>query len=943
MAFELFRLHLVGEAVRRRIAPTTGEARRLVDEQSASLLPVLEEILAEHPVILGDGRCRSRHGMAAFFPVLTQGRAVALSPLAQGRLLGPGGNGRVKVFLPLGARAQEEACQRMTSPATLAAPEARSPRVELSPDACVGLYLASLERSGQRGRAPLPGPREAWGTVAAGRLREIQRAHLQQFGALRGFFSGFAEVERAIDAGELGLNALVFVRHGRVTFSTVAGRCLVMALLPAAVPCEAANQVLDRRRQQLLLGASYEALGGERTAELAEAMETLGLRLATRLAFSIGAGDMVVPGERRAILDAAEKEVAAVAEQYTEGLITDGERYNKIVDIGAGAAEQMGAAVEHAVRRTPVVDPDTAERRLDPSTNPLFLLADAGVAGSMRELRVLSGMVGSVAKPNGEIHEAAVTDNLCGGLSLHACFAMATAGRAKRIEAGHWDAEGERVAELLLRALGGVRVVARDCGALGALPMRAVDDWYPLQERVQGRFAAATAKLLAREEVEEASEVAIRSPIFCEAEGGVCAVCCGLDPATRATFAIGEPVGLHAAHALVSKLDQVGTRRFHIGGGTMRGWLTACEAEVEGVVVLRAGGDEEEAIAALPGGERVVVSAWIDFEVVDGEGVTVACGGAPHGARVLVKSGERVASRQTLAHWEPYARSLLARRGGTVRWVGLVEGLTLVESLDEVTGLSRLTVVEPEGTARPRVEITGPDGAVLGTIELEAGDALRVGDGEDVVRGQAVAVRWSRSKVFAVDIEGRRDLMRILHGRMDDAALLSEIGGVVEVTRDVDRSATIVVRPAEGEPRRYTVEHHCRLLVSDGERVTPGARLSYGREDPGDIARILGPAEGALRIVDTIELVYRLFGVPIHPRHAELVAKALLRAVRIRDPGAGPWASGELAPRACFARVAEALAQKGLAPPSAEVAVTGLGVRVGQGPASFMAVLAREK
>jgi DNA-directed RNA polymerase subunit beta' len=397
---------------------------------------------------------------------------------------------------------------------------------------------------------------------------------------------------------------------------------------------------------------------------------------------------------------------------------------------------------------------------------------------------------------------------------------------------------------------------------------------------------------------------------------------------------MGEPVGLHAAHALVSKLDQIGRRRFHIGSSAAA-WMsrTPIEAEAEGIVLLRT--DEEEAIADLPGGERVVVSRRLAFAVVDDEGVIVECGVPPYGARVLVKSGERVKRRQILAEWDPYRPPILAHRSGTVRWVGLEEGVTVEERLDEVTGLSRLTVIEPTGAASLGIEITAPDGAVLETIALEAGDALLVGDGESIVRGQTVAVRWSRSRAFVDDMEGRPDLLRVLHGRMDDAALLSEIGGVVEVARETDRSHTIVVRPAVKDPhlqalgaRCYTVPPGHHVCVADGERVAPGDPIIMGRRDPGDVARILGPAAGALRIVDTIQLVYRLFGVPIHPTHAELVAKALLRAVRVREPGRGPWASGELVERACFARVAESLARKGLAPPSAEVAVTGLGVRV---------------
>jgi DNA-directed RNA polymerase subunit beta' len=481
--------------------------------------------------------------------------------------------------------------------------------------------------------------------------------------------------------------------------------------------------------------------------------------------------------------------------------------------------------------------------------------------------------------------------------------------------------------------------------------MRALDDWYPLEERVQGRFAAATGRLVTREDAEGAYEVAVRSPIFCEAEGGVCAVCCGLDPVTEAPFAIGEPVGLHAAHALVSKLDQIVTRRFHIGGTAARIGLPICEAHAEGIVVMRAAVTEEEAIAVLPDDKRVVVASWLDFEVVNDEGVTVACGGAPHGARVLVKSGQRVERGAPLAEWAADRPSILARRSGTVRWVGIVEGITVQERLDEVTGLSRRQVVEPGWSAPPRIEIRAADGTLLETIPLEVDDVLHAGDGEGIVRGQPVVMRWRPlSRVFPDDLLGRPDLLWILDGRMDEAALLSEIGGVVEVTKEVDRSSTIVVRPAVKDPhlqasgaRRYTVPPGHYVCVLDGERVAPGDPIRYGRHAPGDIARIFGPAEGALRIVDTIQLIYRLFGIPLHPRHAELVAKALLRAVRVRDPGDGPWASGELVDRACFARVAEALARRGLAAPSAEVAVTGIGVRVGQAPASFMAVLTREK
>jgi DNA-directed RNA polymerase subunit beta' len=948
MAFELYGLHLAGELSRAGYARTPAAARGLIDARPRFVRAALEALMAEHPVILGVERCLSRHGVQAFFPVLGRDEAIKLSPLAIERLMGEHGSLRVRVFLPLGDRAQQEACQRLTSPATLVAPETRRPRIDLSADARAGLYLASLARVGARGRAPLPAPRASWGALQPGAalsradplLRRLGAAHLAAYGALRGFFASLAEVERAIDAGEVSLQAHVFVRRHERTLATVAGRCLVMALLPPEVPCALANVALDRRAIDALLAASVAALDPARAAALAEALEALGLRLVTARGLSLCVDDLAVPAEKEAILGETRRDLARVAEHWDEGMITLGERYNKTIDLWAYATDQVRHAMDEGVRLTRVVDPETGEPCLDPSSNPLSLLADAGAAGGKREMRDLAAMKGLMARPSGEIFEVPIVASLREGLPPHAMLMDTLRDRAARVRRQRRDREDDRLAEILARALGRVRIVARDCGALGSLPMRGRTEGgeplVSLADRVRGRVHAETGEVLAGAG-EDASEIPVRSPIFCEAEGGLCAACYGEYPGA-AFPEIGERVGLHAAHALSSQLERVGTLLFHIGTSSYPPASRAsyCEAAADGILVLRR---EHEDDLATRGGERVVMRGGLELSILDRDGLEVPSGSLPYGAISKREPGARVSRGDLLGEWDQFARPLLAHHDGAARWVDLVDGLTVRTAVDEVTGLSRTVVLDPDGSPlRPELRIIADDGAVQQSSPLEAGAHLVVADGARVSRADVLARQPFPYGPRYDTMEGRPNLIHLLHARTDDPAVLNEIRGVVRMDRD-DGPSAIVVRPTRGSPeiiaagtRVYPVPRRWSERVHENDLVAPGAVLIDGNIDPRDIARVLGPAAAAMYIVDQLQLVYAMFGVVIDARHAEIVARALLGWARVIAQGEGPWEVGAVVPRALFDRRCRALVEAGLTPPRGEVTMQGLARRLRDGP-----------
>lgn len=840
-----------------------------------------------HPIFLSAGEGLSRHCVQAYFPVFSSEDAVGLSPMAIRRLAGDAEIRSVKVYLPLGERAQEDACQRMMSPATVIEPGSARRRLGLSADAQLGLYLASIERTGQKGGGP---------------------------------FASVAEVRFAIEAGELSIHAPVVVRRGSRRLSTVAGRCLLMELFPPELPGELANTQLDAKAIERIFQAGVEVLGAPRTAKLAEEAEALGLRLVTERGVSLCLDDLVVPASKPEVLRAGGESVKAVLALYEDGMITDGERYHKILDIWSDTAEVVASDAWRAIRALPA--------------NPLYQLASSGIRGIRQEMRALAAMKGTVAKPSGEVIERPVLENLREGLSPHSFFMTASSAHAKRLQDGYRAREDRRLARALFEALGDTRITERDCGALGALPTRALVDHgdaiESLADRVRGRVLDSGRMLspeeLARLDDDEPGAIAVRSPVFCEAKGGICATCYGIDPATGALPAPDAPVGLDAAHALASALPSIGTRTFHIGG-CVRYHASFVETHERGVVVVDP--CDDAAIAVLPDGTRVVMAPSVEIGVRDDQGFTTWCGSARRGATLGVAPGERLTAARVLADWETYSIPLLAEHDGTVCWLDVVDGITLHERLDEVTGLTSLIVDEPKGAARsPQLSIVGGDGAVRQVLSLEEHPVLLVRDGERVHRGMVVAKRPVDIQPAAFLETHRPGLLDLFRARTERPAVVCEIAGVARVRREADRSLTVTVTPHDPGP---VVVHHLPRgeypCVQDGDAVWPGEAIVGGDLDPQDVARIFGPEDAAIRIVAHLQTVYANFGVRLDARHAELVARAMLRWVRITSAGDGPWAQGELVDRGRFDRARETLEGEGRVPPSGFVTLAALGVR----------------
>jgi DNA-directed RNA polymerase subunit beta' len=952
LALSLLRLPLAGELLRGGFARDLGRALRLIDAQPALVRPVLEAMVPLHPLILSAGGAASRHGVQAFFPRLSALSAISLAPLAIDRLMGPRPSGVVKVLLPLGDRAREDAAQRMTSPATVADPEGRGPRLEIPLDARVGLFLASLEQVGARGAVVLPGARDRVRTLLPGvtvvredraarrALVDLQREQLASAGMLQGFYASFGEVEAAIERGHVDIGAHVVVRRGPDGVSTIAGRCLVMALFPADLPHELANRALDRRALAALVDAAFHALGAARAVRLVEAITALGMRLATTLAPSLGLDDLAVhPGIEGALAE-AHALVRRVQVAYDEAEITDGERYGKTIDIWSSLKGQLDHEITQLVARDEPGEPLAPGR----ARHPLRVAALAGAGLAAREIAALGTMKGLIAAPNGEVREVPIFGSLRSGLSPHELFAVAMAARAAASARRRRERDDARLARLVRRALGAERIVEEDCRALGSIPMRGLAasevTFATLAERVRGRVHAESGELLVGSALASAlagdpREIPLRSPIVCEARGGVCAACYGVDPTTFAPVAVGERVGLHAAHALMSKLGLVATQAFHVcvcagayqdGGDVLRAASPFREAPSAGVVGLRPA--LELSTARLPDGKRVVVTRGVELFLVDDRGVEIACGSPPPGAELAVVPGDRVARGALLAAWDTFFRHAVAEHAGVLRWRELRAGATVREQLDEVTALTRRSVVDPDAVlVAPAIEIVADDGALLQTIDVEVGDQILGSDGQRVARGELVAKRAVHSPLAPDHLEGFPDLQRALYARTGTRAPLAPIGGVVSITREPDGSRVITVRPRQAPAERGWVVRLPRgqhPLLLDGDVVAAGQPLADGSVDPGEVARILGPGVGARCLVDHIQLVYALFGVAIDVRHIEMVVRASMRFVRVVSPGAGPWAAGASVTRSDFARVCDELVRRGLEPPSAEVTMVGL-------------------
>ncbi len=954
MALELFKPFIYNKLEERGYVNTIKSAKKMVERERAEVWDILDEVIKEHPVMLNRAPTLHRLGIQAFEPVLIEGKAINLHPLVCTAFNADFDGDQMAVHVPLSVEAQMEARVLMMSTNNILSPASGSPVINPTQDIVLGLYYCTRERAGAR---------KARNTLALGDEGKMT-------GMLQDIYASLEEVRVAYDHGLVqlhdGIKCRVKDRDDRGKprerlIETTVGRVLLSEILPPGVPFDYVNRVLTKKALSELIDVCYRKHKNKETVLLADRLRSLGFFHSTKAGISVCMDDMVIPAKKKELIDDAQVELERVIDQYQEGLITDGERYNKVVDIWASVADKVTEEMMAVIGKVAVTDEETGEERLEPSFNSIYIMADSGARGSTQQMRQLAAMRGLMARPSGEIIEQPITANFREGLSVLEYFTSTHGARKGLADTALKTANSGYLTRRLVDVAQDAVISEFDCGTLDGIRVTKLEEAgeviQALSERILGRTTLEdivdplTGDVLveANELLDEArvsridaagiEEVVIRSVLTCQTRRGVCAACYGRDLARGYRVNIGESVGIIAAQSIGEPGTQLTMRTFHIGGAAARGKIEANSLEVraEGVVQLR-----NAHLVGRQDGVTVVMSRHAELVVLDDSGREREHHRLVYGAELRVKDGDRVKSGATVAEWDPFAIPILTEVGGTVQFADLVEGVTVSERVDEVTGLSRKIVTESRSAdLRPRISILDPETGEamrLGNTELEARYLLPVGANIQVQDGQAlhpgeVIAKIPRDMTKVQDITGGLPRVAELFEarKPKDHAIITEIDGIVSFGKDTKGKRKIIVTPldVDGSPlsdqaREYLIPKGKHVQVQTGDHVRAGDPLQDGPANPHDILRVKGEKQLAAWLVNEIQQVYRLQGVTINDKHIETIVRQMLRRVRIRDVGDTSFLSDEQIEKHVFERENAKVVARGGQPAMAEPMLLGI-------------------
>jgi len=926
MALELFKPFIYSKLELYGMANTIKAAKRMVEKERPEVWDILEEVIREHPVMLNRAPTLHRLGIQAFEPVLVEGKAVQLHPLVCTAFNADFDGDQMAVHVPLSLEAQLEARVLMMSTNNILSPANGKPIIVPSQDIVLGLYYLSLERDGE------PGEGMAFGTTG--------------------------EVEQALDAGFITLHSKVHVRVNTVDqegndvvrrIETTPGRMFIMHILPksAAVPVDVLNKVLTKKDVQDVIDLVYRHCGQKDTVIFADRLMGLGFSYACRAGISFGKDDLLIPPEKEKLVAETQDQVKEYEKQYQDGLITQGEKYNKVVDAWSQCTDNVADAMMEGLER---VEPGKP-------VNSVYMMAHSGARGSAAQMKQLAGMRGLMAKPSGEIIETPIMSNFKEGLTVLEYFNSSHGARKGLADTALKTANSGYLTRRLVDVAQDCTVIEEDCGTKNALTVSAMieggDVLEPLSERVLGRTAAedildpVSGDKIAKkgtlidealaEKIDEAEveSIMIRSVLTCETKGGVCAACYGRDLARGTPVNMGEAVGIIAAQSIGEPGTQLTMRTFHIGGAAQRGAeQSSIEASFDATVKVN-----NRNVVIDRNKMPVVMARNTEIVLVDEQGRERASYRVPYGAKLLKDEGDAVERGERLAEWDPYTRPIISEKEGTANYMDLVDGVSMRDITDEATGLSYKTVIEwkqqPKGTdLRPRITLRDSKGEV---IMLESGaearyflsvDAiLSVEAGQEVHAGDVLAripLEGSKTRDITGGLPRVAELFEARKPK--DFAIISDTAGRVEFGKDYKNKRRLFVHPEEkdADPVEYLLPKGKPVAVQEGDIVERGDALMDGNPVPHDILRVMGVEALANYLIDEIQEVYRLQGVKINDKHIEVIARQMLQKVEITDPGETTFLSGELVDRLEFDAVNEKAAEEGLKPAEALPVLQGI-------------------
>ena len=886
MALELFKPFIYNKLEERGYCTTIKSAKKLVEKEKPEVWDVLDEVIREHPVMLNRAPTLHRLGIQAFEPVLIEGKAIQLHPLVCTAFNADFDGDQMAVHLPLSIESQIEARVLMMSTNNILSPANGKPIIVPSQDMILGLYYMTRERAFVKGDSKI-------------------------------FFSP-EEVRIAYDAGEADLQAKIKVRmvtgEGRESalVDTTVGRVLLREIVPASIPFEHINRTMTKKQVAELIDTAFRLAGPKETVILADRLKDTGYRFSTIAGISICLDDMVIPAAKQDYIDKAVQEVTEIQNQYTEGLITDGERYNKVIDIWAKCTEDIAGIMLGNLSVDVLTDPESGEQVKIPSFNAIHMMADSGARGSAQQIRQLAGMRGLMAKPSGEIIETPITANFREGLTVLQYFISTHGARKGLADTALKTANSGYLTRRLVDVAQDAIITEQDCGTLDGILVSSLTEGgeviEPLGDRILGRAALedvldpVTGDILveANQEIDETlvtkienagiEKLKIRSVLTCQSRRGICATCYGRDLARGHMVNLGEAVGVIAAQSIGEPGTQLTMRTFHIGGtASRRAEQTSLEARFDGT--LRYINLNTVVDSA---GFHVVMNRNGEVAVIDETGRERERYGVVYGAKLRVGPDGAIKAGDLVAEWDPYTMPILTEGSGRIRFGDVVEGLTMEEQLDDVTGLSRKVIIESKAAdRRPRITLKDEDGK---TVKLPNGAAARymlpVGANivvaEDAIVGAGdILAKIPRETTKTKDITGGLPRVAELFEarKPKEFAVISEIDGVVSYGKDSKGKRKVIVTPEIGEPKEYLIPKGKHISVHEGDSVKAGEALMDGSSNPHDILRVLGEKELAKYLVDEVQEVYRLQGVKINDKHIETIVRQMLRRVRIKEVG----------------------------------------------------------
>ena len=928
MALELFKPFIFARLEQMGIATTIKVAKKEVEAGTPVVWDILEEVITEHPVLLNRAPTLHRLGIQAFEPILIEGKAIQLHPLVCAAFNADFDGDQMAVHVPLSVEAQMEARTLMLASNNVLFPASGEPSIVPSQDMVLGLYSATREKINGKGE----------GLV----------------------FADVGEVQRALDAGEVELTSKVTVRLTEWTknkatgdlapstrlVDTTVGRALLSEILPKGLPFALLNKALKKKEISRLINASFRKCGLKDTVVMADKLLQNGFRLATRAGISIAIEDMLVPPQKPEIIARAEAEVKEIAEQFNAGLVTAGERYNKVVDIWGKAGDEISKVMMGQLAKQKVQDRNGQEVDQE-SFNSIYMMADSGARGSAAQIRQLAGMRGLMAKPDGSIIETPITANFREGLNVLQYFISTHGARKGLADTALKTANSGYLTRRLVDVTQDLVVTEEDCGTADGSLMRAIVEGgeviESLRERILGRTAAEdlvnpetrevvvkAGQMLDEDAIDDLEaagidEVRVRTALTCATRFGVCAKCYGRDLGRGGLVNVGEAVGVIAAQSIGEPGTQLTMRTFHIGGAASRAAVaSSVEAHSSGVISFNAA----MRYVTNTKGELVVISRSGEIIVVDEFGRERERHKVPYGATLAVKADQPVKAGAILANWDPLTRPIITEYAGTVKFENMEEGVTVARSSDDITGLSTLTVIDPKRAGstkivRPLVKLTDAQGQevkIPGTdhpvaIGFQVGALIQVRDGQEVGPGEVLA-RVPMEGQKTRDITGGLPrVAELFEARSPkDKGVLAEMTGTVSFGKETKGKIRLQITDAEGKVWEELIPKEKNVLVHEGQVVNKGESIVDGPADPQDILRLLGMEELARYIVDEVQDVYRLQGVKINDKHIEVIVRQMLRRVVVENPGDSDYITGEQVERSEILNTNDALRAEGKTP-----------------------------